>query len=171
MSKDVNDSTGYIKDYSNNQQKVLEDQIANIVLRQQEIQNFMTTLEAGIKQVELGVQLELQQVKIDYTKVSNMNGKIAKSMELLTKMYDTYRAFEDTKWKYHKLVNDVNFNYIKLLEIEVRRLDEKIDKISDSGFMEMMSTLVESLRGGGPAKDPELQEGEQELLNDPEYKM
>ena len=163
--------TEYIKEYSNNNQALLEKQISNIVLRQQELQNFMTTLEQAVSNVEVGMQIELKQPKINYNIVNNMQKAMTRSMELLVKMYDSYRSFEDTKFKYFKQLNDVNYNFIKLLEVDIRRLDEKVDKITNSQFMDMMTTLVDSLKGTSSNTNPVFQEGKKELLDDPEYKI
>ena len=92
-------------------------------------------------------------------------------MSWMAKLYDTYRSFEDSKFKYFKQISEMNFKYTRLLEVEIRQLDEKVDNVNEPGFIEMMNILIESLSANKSNPNPVVQEAQKELLNNPEYNM
>ena len=169
--KDVNRNNDYIGKTSTSSHHALERQIANIVLRQQELQNYISRIEQGIKGLEGIIRVEKQQKKQNYDKIKNCYIAISKHIELVTKLYDSYRAFEDTKFKYHKQIAESNFKYIHLIEVEIRRIEEKMDNtLGDSGFVEVMQALAEGFRNNSDA-DPMIQQSKEELLTDSSYKL
>ena len=79
--------------------KEIEKQITTIELRQQELQGYIAILDGSVQQLDSLVYHEQKNQQPDWTKISNWRGAMSKNIELLTKVYSTYREYEDIKFK------------------------------------------------------------------------
>lgn len=159
----------YIQNTANINQVTLQTQIDNIILRQQELQNYISTLNQGIQQIEHSVQKELQNKNYDKEKLARFRTSISKSIELVADLYRTYQSFEDVKFKYHKQISEMNFKYIGMIEIDIMRIN-KDDRSKDSNFAMMMSTLMEMFKNKENASESK-ESMQKDLILDPDYKL
>lgn len=169
MIKNNTENNG-IKNLSDKTQKKLENSIYNIELRQQEIQNLIATLQNNLNHIESIIQGEELKTVPNNEKIKNLRLAILKNISLIREMYDSYDGFEETKFKYRKLITETDFNYQKL-EIGINQTNEKINKFSGGDLVELLrsisSNLNDSTTPGEPkyinkiknsmALDPELQ--------------
>lgn len=161
-----------IQDACNNNHKVLEKQIENITLRQQELQNHISRLESNVMHLEQIVATEKQQPKPNHDRIKGCYIAISKNIELIAKLYECYNRFEDVKFKYHKQISESNYKYIHLLEVEIRRIEESLDRdIESGGFSEVMRVLMEGFKQSASQKAEMIKEYEEDLNEDPQYKL
>lgn len=161
-----------IENACNTNHEVLGKQIETIVIRQQELQNHISRLDSNILHLEQVVVIEKQQSKPNHDRIKGCYIAIAKNIELIAKLYDCYRSFEDVKFKYHKQISESDYKYIHLLEVEIRRIEESLDKdIESGGFAEVMRVLMEGFKQNAKEKEEMIQEYEQSLEEDPQYKL
>ena len=175
MSKgnNIKRDTKHIEQVANDNHVILAKQIDNIVLRQQELQAYITEVDQSIKGLKSYIIREKQAQPPNQDKIKNCQIAISRHIELISKLYESYRSFEETKFKYQKQISESNFKYIHMIEIDIRRIEEKLDNtLSDSSFSEVMHALVEGFKNVNKSgSDPIIQKSEQDLLEDPSYKM
>lgn len=135
-----------IKKDESNRRKELEKQITNLENRQQELQYYITLLDQNVKDFETLILHEKQQPSPNYQQINTNQIIISKNIELLTKVYTTYREYEDIKFKCRKEINDSSFKTTHLLNVSIRQLDEKTDKLSDGDFVAMLSSLTDMIK-------------------------
>lgn len=165
----------YIRSDVEERKDRLDRQISNVELKQQEIQNYITTLNHGIQQLEQLVQYEMNkgQGNINNKSISIWREQINRSVELVAKLYDTYRSFEDVKFKYHKEINGLGNDAYKLA-VEIKRLDDKLGSMDARGFVEMLQELTGQFNQAqkGEAVPPKaLQEANKDLASNDEYEL
>ena len=126
----------HITDEFNLQKETLERQIINIEIRQQEIQNLIVTIENANNYLDTLIKQEK-----DNRRKASLYGAKTKNVELLTKLYDTYNRFEDVKFKYHNNISDIMFKSHRLIEVEIRKIDEKLNNLNNNDLVEMFNTM------------------------------
>jgi hypothetical protein len=121
------------------------------------------TLENANRQIE-----KLAAAEQDPGKRGKLYTSIRMNIELLTKIFDSIAKLESIKHNYHKEIDDVIVNKIKLIAIDIRKLDEnKSGGEGDLvGFFEKLGTAMANAGKGG-SLTPE----KTALINDPEYKL
>ena len=95
----------------------LEKEIVNIEMKQNEIQNHIIDLEnanGGLKQM-------IKQEK-DMTKRAKYYGAIRGNIELIAKMYSSYKDFESVKFNYRKEISALTQNKNKLVNVDLPRV-------------------------------------------------
>ena len=160
-----------VQNACNSNHTVLSQQIANITLRQQELQNHISHLESNVSYLEQIVSIEKQQSKPNYDRIKGCFAAISKNIELITDLYDCYRAFEDVKFKYHKQISESNYKYIRLNEVEIRQIEEKLDRGLDAGLSQVLQALMTGFGQNNTDKSEVVQKFDQELLTDPRWKI
>lgn len=161
-----------IHDTRKDNEKTLTKQIDHIVLRQQELQKHIANLESNIQNLHHIIALEKQQPKPNFGRIKDCYTSVTKTIELIGKIYDTYRAFEDVKFKYHKQISESNFRYVHLIEVDIRRIEEKMMSETDSGgFMEVLNVLMEGFKKNSEDKNGLIKKSEEDLLTDPSYTL
>ncbi len=118
-------------DYEGQRKDILKN-ISNVELRQQEIQNYITDIDTNIQTIR-GMLVGEK----DREKSRMLRGALSTNIELLMKMYSVYREYEDVKVKYVKENSTVINSKHRILEIDIRRIDEKIEG-SDNDFADVM---------------------------------
>lgn len=172
MSQQINKYDEIRKDEAT-RKKDIEKQITNIELRQQELQNYISLIDQGIQQLDAMIINEQRQSQPDYNKINAWRGALAKNIELSSKVYSTYREYEDIKFKCRKEINESAYKTNHLLHVAIRQVDERVDKMTDNDFVNMLTTLTDMMRNSkGTANEkfePLLNESKRELLTDKEY--
>lgn len=155
----------------NNQCIKLENQISIIELRQQELQNYITSLDQTVRQIDRLVYNEEKKQKPDYNKIKNLRFISSKNIEMITDMYNTYERFEDVKFKYFKEIDSHSHNANRLINIELYKLENQTNDASDM-FLEMikyMSTIKEiNVKPDDKNKDNLVMDN---LKDNPEYQL
>jgi len=171
MDNEGSNATILQKQYDE-QIKQLGKQISIIELRQQELQNYIISLDQSIKQIDRLVNTENQKSSPDYNKIKNLRFINSKNIEMITDIYNTYERFETVKFKYYKEIDNHSHSGNRLIYIEGYKLENQTNDISDS-FMEMIKYLsnLKEANLSNP-KTPINDEKILDNLNDnPEYQL
>lgn len=119
------------------------------------------SLENANRQIE-----KMASMETDIGKKSKYYTALRTNIELLTKIFDSISKIESIKYNYHKEIDDVIMGKIKLIAIDIRKLDENV-KSGDGDlvtFFEKLNSAISTLgKSGSTAKNT--------LTNDPEYKL
>lgn len=132
----------YIESDFTSQKAKLEQKIANVELRQQELQNYIADLDSNITYLR-----GLLPNEKDKEKNRLLRGAISKNIELLARLYSTYREYEDVKVKYYKIISDDTHKKHSLIAVDIRRIDEKVKDIDDTDFLGVMKEMMNLVSG------------------------
>lgn len=132
----------HIKEDYENQELIIKNQIVLIESRQQELQNYIVTIDAGINHLQTIIMIEEKKKPIDYDKISRLRGSITKNIQMLNDLYQTYKEYEAVKFKYIQELGTSNLKFHHLLEVEIRRIDEKLDKNVDLEFIDIIQHMI-----------------------------
>jgi DNA repair ATPase RecN len=143
-------------------QNSLEAQIDHLDRFITDLTSHKISLENANRQIE-----KMAAAEQDATKRAKYYTAIRSNIELLTKVFDSIAKLESIKHNYHKEIDDVIAGKIRLIAVDIRKIDEAI-KGGDGdlvGFFEKLGTAMSNLGKGGntPVKTV--------LTNDPEYKL
>lgn len=119
--------------------KGLEKQISNIELRQQELQNYMITLDNHINHFDQMVNIESQQPNPNYKKISGLRKVSFDNIELLTNLHNSYKEYENVKFKYYKEIGSYNTIKQKMVHIDIKRVGTAEEMGNE--FYEIMRNL------------------------------
>jgi hypothetical protein len=132
----------YIESDFTRQKTKLDQKIAIVELRQQEIQNYISDMDNNITFLR-----GLLPNEKDKEKNRILRGAISKNIELLARLYSTYREYEDVKVKYFKIISDDVHKMHQLIAVDIRRIDEKVKDIDDSDFLGVMKEMMGMVTG------------------------
>ena len=160
----------HITDEFNFQKETLERQISVIEVRQQEIQMKISEIENANNHLDILIQTE----KDPKRKNSYYSAKV-RNIELMTKLYDCYRSFEDVKFKYYNNISDIIHKSHRLIEVEIRKIDEKLAKLDDDGLVDVLKNVsqlfIQSNNSGNSVPLPTEVQSEIEQINQGEFKL
>lgn len=142
MSEEKSTNKGEILQDFAGQQTSLEQQIDVLNRRILSLQSHILSLEQTNNVLE-----QMAQSEKDVTQRSRLYGAIRNNIELLTKVYGVIKEFEDVRFRYHKEIDDVLFNKYKLVAVDIRRIEEKLNDTSSGdliGFFEKLSSTMSS---------------------------
>lgn len=127
-------------DYSESNENI-EKRIQNIDNRQQQLLIYITNLDSSIHFYQ--TQLQVAQTAQDKYKLYN---NIKHSTELIAQLYNSYKEFENSMFKYIDIKND-NINKMhELIEIKLKNLYSKIgDDGSSPGINDTLKGLAKLL--------------------------
>jgi uncharacterized FlaG/YvyC family protein len=143
-------------------QNNLESQIDHLDRFVTDLTSHKISLENANRQIE-----KMALAETDATKRAKYYTSLRTNIELLTKIFDSISKIESIKYNYHKEIDDVIVGKIKLIAIDIRKLDEAIkggegDLVT---FFEKLGSAMSTLgKGGGTTI-------KNALTNDPEYKL
>jgi hypothetical protein len=141
-------------------QKNLESQIDHLDRFVTDLISHKISLENANRQIE-----QMASSEKDGVKRGKLYHALRNNIELLTKIFNSISELESIKFKYHKEIDGVIEQKIRIIAIDIRRLEEKRDSddIDLVGFFEKLSNVISS-----PTKRKVIT---QELNSDPEYKL
>ena len=119
----------------------LTKQVTNVELRQQELQNMISNIESNISLSHGMIAAEKKKAKPDWNAIKGMQGNLMKNLELLAKYYEVYKQFEETKFKYHNVMNDNIHKGMKLIHVDIKRIEKDLDKVDGQDFAQVMALL------------------------------
>lgn len=143
-------------------QKALDAQIDHLDRFVTDLVSHKISLENANRQIE-----KLASAEQDATKRGRYYTSLRMNIELLTKIFDSISKLENIKHNYHKEIDDVIVNKIKLVAIDIRKLDEAL-KGGDGdlvGFFEKLGSAMSNLGKGGSTNI------KTSITSDPEYKL
>lgn len=116
----------------------LEKEIFLVRDKQQEIQRFISIIESNISFLETELN---GNKKLDYNQKVYIRRDITKNIEMINELYNTFRGFEEVKFKYKKAISENNLAAIKLIEVQVRQLNDRLDKFDNNSFMDVLKEM------------------------------
>ncbi len=149
--------------------KVIEKSIINIELRQQELQNMIAIVQNGISNLETLLTKEEQKHPQNNERIKNLHAAIIKNVSLVREIYDSYVSYEETKFKYRKLISDSDFDYNKLF-INIKQVEDKTHKTSSGDLLELLRTISENLNKSSDSKTTFMDSIKNELAH-PDYQV
>ena len=150
------------KDFVGNTEK-LRKQITNIEIKQQDLQQYITTIDNAIIHLEQMIQQEQNQPKSNNDKIRGLRSAVSKNVELIANLYNAYKEFETVKFRYFKEVDDNSYRMHRLIELEMKKVDENANKLGQE-FYNMMRNLSTI------SSDDSIEESEKKL-EDQEYSL
>lgn len=125
--------------------------LSMVDLRQAELINIILTLENANNNLEQAIQ-----TASDAATKSKYYTAISYNIDRLTRLYSTYREFEDTKIRYLSLITDTKFKKNKLVYLDIPKMDDQRKAGSDelAGiFRSLMERLKENPTAANEALD------------------
>lgn len=142
----------------------LEKRITNIEYQQQALQNFIANIEQTINFLENEVNKENNKQQPNVDRIQKLRNALTKNIEILNSLHNTYKEYESVKFRYYKELDDNSIQKHKLVEIELRKLDEKTDNFKADDFIQMMQMLARGQKIDGIGNTSQLSEDETENL-------
>ena len=145
-------------------QNNLESQIDHLDRFITDLTSHKLSLENANRQIE-----KMALAEQDSTKKGKYYTAIRANIELLTKVFDSIARLENIKHSYHKEIDDVIVNKVKLIAIDIRKLDETLkggegDLVT---FFEKLGAAMAGTRKG--EENPAIKNTT--INTDPEYKL
>jgi MinD-like ATPase involved in chromosome partitioning or flagellar assembly len=138
----------------------LRQDINTIDLMLSSLHKHILVLESQQTSIENAIKTA-NQTGADKTKLYGILNRI---QDLLSRYYDNYNRFSETKYKYRKEQNELNFKVTRLLEIELRELNKGTNANE-------LNELLKSLHYKKNSQPSELEHELDELQNDPLYEI
>jgi len=157
-----------VKDSFIKTEEQLEKQIIHIEYKQNELQNYITTIENSISHMEQMISKEKQNSKPNHDRIRGLRTSISKNVELIIKLYESYKEFESVKFRYHKELSDNNYRKQRLIELELKKMDDRSNSLGQE-FYNIMRNLAGLQKDNNI--DPELLKQASVPLNDEDYQL
>ncbi len=143
-------------------QKALDAQIDHLDRFITDLTSHKLSLENANRQIE-----QMAIAETDASKRAKYYISIRMNIELLTKIFDSISKIESIKYNYNKEIDDVIVGKIKLIAIDIRKLEEALKDGSGDlvGFFEKLGTAMAKVGKG------ESIPAQAVITNDPEYKL
>jgi len=143
-------------------QKSLDAQIDHLDKFILDLTSHKISLENANRQIE-----KLANAEQDATKKGKFYTSLRMNIELLTKIFDSISKLETIKHSYHKEIDGVIVDKIRLVAIDIRKIDEAMKNGEGDlvGFFEKLGNAMSNLdKGGNPTIKTNIDV-------DPEYKL
>jgi len=142
------------------QKSQLETQITQLGTRILNLQKYIITLEHANNVIE-----QLANNEKDGAKIKSYYAAVKQNIELLAKIFEVIKEYEGVKFKYYKEIDDIIISKYKMISIDIKKLEEKLNGSDDVfGFFER---LTDALKNSGAKRE----QVTSELQNDPDYKL
>lgn len=136
----------------------LRKDINTVELMLSSIQKHILVLEAQITSIEAAIKQATPADKGKFYQILN------RAQELLSSYYDNFNRFSETKYKYRKEQDELNYKVVRLIEVELKSLK------TNPSNMELLETLKGFQFENGQTKN-KLQLELEEMNNDPTYEL
>jgi len=133
----------HIRKDMNESKNNLQKQITGIELKQQEIQSYISTIDNSINQIEHLIHREQNSAQPNNERLKAYRHAVTRNVELITQLYNSYKEFENVKFRYHKEISDNSYRLHRLVELELKKIEDQSGKISQDFFnvMRSLSTM------------------------------
>ena len=158
---ETENKTAIVAEFSERRTKLEQeiDHLDNFII---DLKSHKISLEHVNSQLE---QLAAQEQ--DRNKRTKFFVAIRANIELLTKIFNSISELENIKQRYHKELNDVMTNKIKLVEIDIRKLEEGLKNGSEN-LSEFFEKLGNALSNSNRQQSQQI---EKKLDENPDYKL
>ncbi len=137
----MTDTSVHISEELNKHVKTLEAQIEHINTRQLEITSLITTIKMATDNIEGSLLTE---------KDTKQKGKfyqiISRNTSLMAELYTAYQSFENIKFKYFQDIGRNKVNKHRIVEIELRKVNEELNQLKSGELGELLMSLKDILR-------------------------
>ena len=127
------------------QYKSSTNDINNAILKEIELINSrqieLQSLIADLEHANINLKQLVEQEQ-DKKKKGFLYSIISKNIELITRLYSSYREFEDTKQRYLKELSENNYKYERIL-LDRQRLEQRMSESSEE-VLEVFKLLAEN---------------------------
>lgn len=147
-----------------NEEVSMRDSIDRISLRQLELQNQILTITSAIQVLE--VNAKQAQTPADKGKFYSL---VSRNVEILNQLYSTVAQFESVRHKYQQEINKVKKDKLTMINIELRRLDEKFDSFNENEMAKFMSEMKNLVKKAQEL--PHFKEESKNLTTDVAYSL
>jgi hypothetical protein len=166
MSKEITNNTKELNSQYSDRVTSLENQITIIELRQQELQLLISDINNNIQ--SLNTIINNKSSSTDAKKGARM--ALGKNIELLNQLYNTYKEFENTKFRYHQDINNVIHKKNHLINVDIPRVSKS--SVDDVEFTKMLSQFVKLANDtNNNFNNPLIKESKEELSNNTDYEL
>ncbi len=126
-------------------QKALDAQIDHLERFITDLISYKISLENANRQIE-----KLASAEPDIIKRNKYYKALRVNIELLTKIFDSISKLEHIKHQYHKEIDEVILDKIKLIAVDIRKLDERSSDGDGNlvGFFEKLGNAMSNLNKG-----------------------
>lgn len=161
-----NNSYDHIRKVFHEHTDKLSRQITHIEIKQQQLSNYIVTLEAANSQLDRMIRQEQDgQKRAKYYHAQKSN------LELLNDVFMTYAKYEDIKAKYYKDTSDLMFKEQHLIEVQIRSLDDKSDRYSSSDIAVTLDAIINGFKANNTSGNNIADIILPELDEDMQYKL
>ena len=158
----------HVKESFTKTEQQLEKQIVHIEHKQSELQNYITTIENSVNHMEQMIAHEQQTPNPNQDRIRGLRAAITKNVELIAKLYDSYKEFESVKFRYHKELSDNNYRKHRLIELELKKVDDRSNSLGQE-FYNIMRNLAGLQKND--SMDPDLLNEAKLPLEDEDYEL
>ncbi len=156
------DSKTEIRTEFSERKKQLEQQIDHLDNLIIDLKSHKISLENANRQLE-----QLASQETDAVKKAKYFAAIRTNIELLTKIFNSMSEIESIKHRYHKEINDITIGKFRLLDVDIRKIDEGL-KNGGENLSEFFEKLGNAMSSTGKAHVGTIKTN---LDKDPEYKL
>jgi DNA repair ATPase RecN len=156
------DSKAEIKIEFSERKKQLEQQIDHLDNLITDLKSHKISLENANRQLE-----QLASQETDAVKKAKYFAAIRTNIELLTKIFNSMSELESIKHRYHKEINDITIGKFRLLDVDIRKIDEGL-RNGGENLSEFFEKLGNAMSGLSKAQANTIKTN---LDKDPEYKL
>jgi D-mannonate dehydratase len=136
----------------------LEIDIQNIDTRLRNLNIHIGNIETNLQQLN-----NLLKNETDIKKKIDMNKQISYYLELIAKLEEVYQKYLTVKFNYRKEQDSLLINKIRVLEVDLRKIEKDAESLSASGLMNIFKTFINH------GDNTILQKVEDQLEDDPDY--
>lgn len=166
MAKNITDNTKELDSQYSNRITALENQITVIELRQQELQLLISDINTSV--TTLNTLLSNKSASSDVKK--GARAALGKNIELLNQLYNTYKEFENTKFRYHQDINNIIHKKNHLINVDIPRVSKT--SVDDGEFTKMLSQFVKLANDtNNNINNPLINASKAELVNNSDYDL
>ncbi len=155
-------TTTDIKIEIDNRQQRLEAQIDHLDNLVTDLISHKLSIENANRQIE-----QLAKVETDVAKKRRYYDVLRINIELLTKIFNAIAELESIKHRYHKEINDITIDKIKMIAIDIRKIEESL-KDSGGDLAVFFEKLSNALSNVGRL---DVSTAKSDLNDNPEYKL
>lgn len=169
MNEENKNQETIVKDY-NDRIQLLRNQISNIEIKQQDLQQYLNNIDNNIQHLDTLITQEQSLKNPDYNKIKNYRYAMTKSIELINQLHNTYKEYENVKFRYFKQIDESSNYKHRLIELEMKKLDDKLSN-NIEGFTQMMQMIASHINLPNSGNNELIERSKKEIISNPDYEL
>lgn len=169
MSEENKNQDNITKDYDDRIQ-LLRNQISNIEIKQQDLQHYLNNIDNNVQHLDNLITQEQSLKNADHNKIKNYRYAMTKSIELINQLHNTYKEYENVKFRYFKQIDESSNYKHRLIELEMKKLDDKLSN-NIEGFTKMMQLIANSINSPNSGNNELVEKSKKEIISNPDYEL